>query len=65
MEERILVAIATSTSMIVDAIHEASAEQNASREAMAERIMERGAGFLRDALDEGARLGGPANDTAP
>jgi hypothetical protein len=38
---------------IVDAIRETSAEQAASREAMADVMLQRGAGFLRAALDEG------------
>jgi hypothetical protein len=37
---------------IVDAIREVGAEQTAGREAMADAIMVRGAGFLRAALDE-------------
>lgn len=38
---------------IVDAIRETSTEQNANREAMADVMLQRGAGFLRAALDEG------------
>ena len=37
---------------IVGATHEATAEQNASRGAMAETMLRSGAGFLRAALDE-------------
>ena len=37
---------------IIDAIRETSAEQIASREAMADVMLQRGAGFLRAALDE-------------
>lgn len=39
---------------IIDAIREVGAEQSASRDAMADAIMVKGAGFLRAALDEAA-----------
>ena len=38
---------------IIGAIREATADQNTSREAMADTILQRGAAFLRAALDEG------------
>ena len=65
---------------IITAIREASTEQNASREAMADAVLQKGAGFLRAALDEGTPRtvvldppvandttppGGPANDDEP
>ena len=68
LEERIVIAIATAANTIVDAIRQTSAEQNANREAMADRIMEQGSAFLRAALDDAAPRAvdiGPAaaNDT--
>ena len=68
VEERIVIAIATAANTIVDAIRQTSAEQNAKREAMADRIMEQGSAFLRAARDDAAPRAvdiGPAaaNDT--
>ena len=68
MEERIVIAIATAANTIVDAIRQTSAEQNAKREAMADRIIEQGSAFLRAARDDAAPRAvdiGPAaaNDT--
>ena len=43
----------TQSDRIIDAIRETNEKQNASREAMADVMLQRGAGFLRAALEEG------------